>query len=74
MPKKKSAGFKFTSTQGEWLKEHLAGYMAAEASDPSDLAGAISTFLEGLFTQADEKFSLTIHDQKDAIVEVSYRP
>lgn len=72
MGKKKSKAFKFTSTQGEWLKERLPGYMEAKDSDPSDIAGVISTFLEGVFTDVDAAFKLTAHDAKDAIMEVCY--
>lgn len=69
--KKKVKPFKFTATQSEWLEQHLAGYMAAEESDPSDHNTQVTAFLENTYQEAEAEFGITVYDSKDAIMEVS---
>ena len=61
--------YKFTSTQSDWLKRFITGYISAEDADPDDVSGAVTKFVEDAYKELVAKYDMEEEAQKDLIVK-----
>ena len=73
MSKKKTklTTYKFTSTQGDWLKQFVNRFLSVEDSDPDDASGEITKFIEDTYNELVAKYEVE-DGKKDLILPVCF--